>query len=671
MMDKRLAPMPKNLMFALDIGTRSVVGVISKKGDKTYDIIDVEVMEHPERAMFDGQIHDIQKVTEVVKSVVNKLEERQGYRIEQAAIAAAGRALKTKRTSVSSELDMTKEIDKVFVDQVEMLAVQDAQKKLSEDEHLQTAYYCVGYSVIQYALDGSMILNPIGHRGHSLNVDVIATFLPHIVVDSLYAVIHKAGLEVMNLTLEPIAAMNVAIAKNLRLLNLALVDVGAGTSDIAISKDGSVVSYGMVSLAGDEITEKLAQTYLLDFNTAERLKIQLNQRDSHQFSDILGISHDLSTQDILETITDTIDYLTSEIARTLLEINKKPPSAVFCIGGGSQIPGFTKSLARALSLQAERVVIKTVETLEQVAFECGPLKGPEFITPIGIGITAFEERDHDFIQVNVNETMVRLFHTKPLHVSDALILAGFNARSLISERGESFFVTVDGVTREIRGDYGDPAKIFINGVLSALDGRIQHKDHIQVIPASKGKLRKITLGELVSLDTKIYLNDEPIRLIERIRVNGVHRTETYALSEGDVIETIGLRTVQDLAQAVSLDLTQYRLRQGEHTLEAYDQLVSGKKYTYSKVERKAPELETQVNADEVPIERETITVMVNEAPVEMKHKKNQLVFVDIFDYIAFDLSKPQGILHLKLNGERARYTDPLRDGDVVELFWKK
>lgn len=86
--------------------------------------------------------------------------------------------------------------------------------------------------------------------------------MPEEVVDGLYAAVEIAGLEVANLTLEPIAAMNVAIPENFRLLNIALVDVGAGTSDICITKDGSIIAYGMIPCAGDEISETIANITL-------------------------------------------------------------------------------------------------------------------------------------------------------------------------------------------------------------------------------------------------------------------------------------------------------------------------------------------------------------------------------------------------------------------------
>lgn len=672
---KKLNPMPKNLMFALDIGTRSVVGILSKKDGKTHVIIDTEVMAHPERAMFDGQIHDIQKVTDVVRIVIDALETRNGFRLEQAAIAAAGRALKTERTVFEQAIDLTKEIDKTLTDGIEMQAIQQSQNILAQNQALKSNYYCVGYSVINYYLDQSMILNPVGHRGSKLSVDIIATFLPHIVVDSLYSVIHKAGLEVMNLTLEPIAAINVAIPTNLRLLNLALVDVGAGTSDIAISKDGSVVSYGMVSLAGDEITEKIAQAYLLDFNRAEALKVELNQKEHHAFTDVIGMTHELSTSVILEQIDPVIKHITTEIAEHIIALNKKPPSAVFCIGGGSQIPGFTEHLAHALSLPKERVVIKEIDNVEHIRFETTPLKGPEFITPIGIGATAFDERDQDFISVTVNDTTIRLFNSKPLQVSDALILTGYNARSLISERGESYFITIDGESREIKGEYGEPAQIYINGVLGHLDSKINHKDLITVIPAEKGALRKLTLSEAIKMNRIITLNQQEINIVEFISVNGANRTGEYLLRAGDVIETKGPKTVKDLAGVCEIDLSEYVITLNGSVLDDNHVLIPGSNYAFNKQERstmtdKDIKATSQIGSSDEHLSA-SIEIIVNGDAIEIPYKdKKELVFVDLFSYYAFDLTKPQGVLVLKLNGERAKYTDILNHGDVIDIYWK-
>ncbi len=690
----KLSEVPKNLLYALDIGTRNVVGTIAKKEGNDYVVVDYEIMAHPERAMFDGQIHDIAKVTDVVRSVTDKLEQRNGYKLERAAIAAAGRALRTERATVERDLDFTKEIKKTLTDSIEMEAIQQAQKILVSEHQIQSNYYCVGYSVINYYLDQSLILNPVGHRGSKISVEIIATFLPHIVVDSLYSVIHRANLEVMNLTLEPIAAINVAIPANLRLLNLALVDVGAGTSDIAISKEGTVTSYGMVSLAGDEITEKLAQTYLLDFNRAEDLKVKLNTSERHSFTDVLGMSHDKESLEIMSHLNDTIDYITKEISENIIQLNKKPPSAVFCIGGGSQIPGFTESLSRALGLPKERVVIKSCDALEKIRFEKEPLTGPEFITPIGIGITAFEEREHDFIQVNVNDSALRLFNSKQLQVSDALILAGFNARSLIAERGPSLTVSVDGESREIKGEYGEPAKIFINGVMSSLDSKINHKDQINVIPATKGTTRALLLKELVNFDANITLNGQEIKIVDAVSVNEVYRTGDYNLVEGDVVVTLGIKNLETLAKQTELDIRRVSFFKNGNELSLDYILQNGDQIEFKVVEKFDYEIENDIleDRDEIEdlfvegqeilakedafIERKSVAsngpiqLTVNGEPVWIPEKENSIIFVDIFDHIDFDITRAKGILVLKLNGERARYTDLLSNGDVIEINWR-
>jgi hypothetical protein len=368
----------------------------------------------------------------------------------------------------------------------------------------------------------------------------------------------------------------------------------------------------------------------------------------------------------MKEIDSTIIGITKEIADNMLELNKKAPSAVFCIGGGSQIPNFIEHLAEALGLSKERVVIKSVDQLDILNFETSPLHGPEFITPIGIGVTAFEERDQDFIQVNVNETAIRLFNTKPLHVSDALILTGYNARSLISERGESYSVIIDGTEKIIRGDYGEPAKILVNGALSALDTRINHKDQIVVIPAAKGGKRKIHLREVVNPGSSIYLEGQEIRCVEAISVKGTHKTGDYILSENDIIETIGVKTAKDLFRLVELDPNRFTLFNGETPMDEEDSIRFGEKYHYRKKEHQSVKSEPILQVDE----DENLQVIINGEPVVIAKKTSEVVFVDVFNHIDFDLTKPRGILNLKLNGERAKYTDLLKHGDIIDIHWK-
>ena len=101
-------------------------------------------------------------------------------------------------------------------------------------------YYCVGYSIAEERLDNVKIGSLVGQRGEEAQIEVIATFLPRMVVDSLQIVVESIGLEIASITLEPIAVANLVLNSAMRRLNLVLVDIGAGTSDIAVCGDNFI-----------------------------------------------------------------------------------------------------------------------------------------------------------------------------------------------------------------------------------------------------------------------------------------------------------------------------------------------------------------------------------------------------------------------------------------------
>lgn len=698
------------VIFALDIGTRNVVGTLAKKHHDIYTVLDYEIMPHPERSMFDGQIHDIDKVAMVIRQVKRNLELRNDMSLKKVAIAAAGRSLKTARVTVSMDLDFSKEISKETIDSLEMEGIQVAQEELAASSRkLEPKYYCVGYSVIHYYLDDALIMNPKGHRGNQMTAELIATFLPHIVVDSLYSAVSKADLEVLNMTLEPIAAINVAIPENLRLLNLALVDVGAGTSDIAITKEGAIASYGMVALAGDEITEVLAKEFLLDYNSAERLKIELSQKDMHEFTDVIGLPHLYSTSEIMEKIHPVVNNITEEIAKTIISYNDKAPSAVFCIGGGCQIPGFTESLARALGLQKERAVIKGTEHLEKLVFEGSALRGPEFITPIGIGVTAFKEKEHDFLQVSVNDNQIRLFNSKTLNVSDALVLVGFSARKLIAPRGPAIQYKLGGLPQVIYGEYGEPAKIYVNGIQASLDTKLKNKDAIFIEEAQEGKKRQLKISEVVKWDQRLVVNGSELTMFKSVEVNGKGCHLDQIIEEGDNIFlfyqdqlsywvsqfglTLASAAIKINGQPVYSDQTVKpgdqliieALKINQSAEEAFDineaveeemiieEVTSVEATAFKSLESAVFHLEKapprQLKETEITLKLH-YNFIVNGKAIEVNNRNRPMMYVDIFDYINFDLKQAKGMLDLKLNGNRAKYTDEIKTGDVIEISWR-
>ncbi len=152
------------------------------------------------------------------------------------------------------------------------------------------------------------------------------------------------------MTLEPIAAINVLIPSSMRRLNVALVDIGAGTSDIAITDNGTIVAYGMVPIAGDEITEALSDYYLLDFPVAENAKRQMHTESTILIKDILGFDQEFPREEVVEAIKPAIVNLAESIGKEILRLNnQRPPKAVMLVGGGSLTPSITNELGKVLT----------------------------------------------------------------------------------------------------------------------------------------------------------------------------------------------------------------------------------------------------------------------------------------------------------------------------------
>ncbi|NLC79370.1 MAG: cell division protein FtsA, partial [Ruminococcaceae bacterium] len=384
-MGKR-AGIGENLIFALDIGTRSVIGIVGFMRDGVFRVLYTEREEYKTRAVVDGQIEDISETAKIAVLVKERLEKRLGKKLDSVYIAAAGRVLRT----IDSEGEITvpegKEIDQSFVSSLERVAVQSAYEQLALEQDNDENYFSVGYAVKKYTLDGYEFSGLIGHKGTNAGVSLIVTFLPKEVVDSLYATMNRINLTVSGLTLEPIAAMNAIIPPDLRKLNLALCDIGAGTSDIAVCEGGSVCAYTVATVAGDEITEAVMQACLVDFQTAERIKKEIYEPFDNEieYQNIMGMPRKERAKDIFDRIEPTIEQLAEIVCERIIQVNGKTPSAVFLVGGGSQTPGLRPLVAKILKLDENMIAVGGNVYIKKMFESEENILCPDFATPLGI-----------------------------------------------------------------------------------------------------------------------------------------------------------------------------------------------------------------------------------------------------------------------------------------------
>lgn len=548
---------PEQLVFGLDIGTRSVVGTVGFKDNTNGFVVVAQVsVEHKTRAMLDGQIHDIGKVALVIEQVHKTLENMTGRRFKDVCIAAAGRVLKTVEAEARMDFPTDTVVTGEHIYTLDMLGVENAYNILREEKHDDDIrFYCVGYSVKHYYQNDYIISNLEGHKSFKISEEIIATFLPDEVVDGLYAAVERAGLYVANLTLEPIAAINVAIPEKFRLLNIALVDVGAGTSDISITKDGSIIAYGMIPSAGDEFTECIAKYYLTDFNEADRLKCAGTLNDEVEFYDIMGLPQRVTADEIASVVEETVKNTTKNIADKIKELNGgKSVSAVFVVGGGGKVKGFTENLAQSLGLQKERVALRGSEVLSNVKFLQEDINVDSLlVTPVGICLNYYEQRNN-FIFVTVNGKRIKLYDNSKLTIMDAAIQMGFPNEDLFPKRGNTLIYYVNGKKRMLRGEEGEAAIVRLNGRQTGMSASLEQNSKIDIIPSTRGADAVLEISSLpeYSSNMNIIFNGKEITCPRFVTVNGDLVSGFYEVKDQDRIEILGYYTLEQVLEFMDI-----------------------------------------------------------------------------------------------------------------------
>lgn len=546
-----------NNVFGLDIGTRNVVGTVGyQTDDKEFVVTAQYVREHETRAMLDGQIHDIGRVAKTIKEVKDELEKQTGQPLEEVCIAAAGRVLKTVTTHVEYEYAQESVVTGEDVHTLNLLGIEKAQEALKEVNDTSYKFYCVGYSTVKFFLNDDVFISLEGHKANKIGEDIIVTFLPEDVVDGLYAAVGQAGLSVANMTLEPIAAINVAIPENYRMLNIALVDVGAGTSDISITRDGSIIAYGMIPHAGDEMTEVIVQHFLVDFNMAESIKLQSTTSDTVTYKDIMSIEHTIPAQDVWDVAAPVVDNIAQEVSAKIRELNgDKTVSACFVVGGGGKIHGFTEKLAEDLDLPEERVALRGEEVLGDVTFEQEDIKkDPLLVTPIGICLNYYDQRNN-FIMVRFNGERIKLYDNNRLTIVDAALQAGFSNDELFPKRGTPINFTVNGVARLVRGEAGEGAVVTMNGKPASINTPLEPNSEIVIEPSKAGEAAVYKISQLDEYNHSVItfvINGRKVSCPRFVQVNGRLEPEDYSIRENDVIETRNYYTVRQIAQFMDL-----------------------------------------------------------------------------------------------------------------------
>ena len=706
-------------IFALDIGTRTIVGAVLEEKNQQMNLKASEVIEHKNRSMLDGQIHNVMEVAKQVKTIKHKLEDKCNLSLDKVGIAAAGRALKTVKSTHQIEFKSKQEVTQENIKVLEFGAVQNAQQKLAakETENTANGYHFVGYTVLESKLDGIKVESLLGQSGKVITVDVIATFLPRIVIDSLLTVIREADLEVEHLTLEPIAASQLVVPKQMYNFNLALIDIGAGTSDIAITKDGSIIGYAMVPVAGDEITEAICENYMVDYHHAEQIKRSLNKKSEITIKNILDQEEKIATSDVISKIEATVEELARLIAEEIINLNGSQPQVVMCIGGGSLTPLLEEKLAETLKVPEARIGVKDISNIEQITGKIEELEGSQAVTPFGIAVSSYENMNRaNFLDVEVNGDRVHLFTLTDPTVADALLAAEIDLKALKANPGMALSVEVNGELKMLKGAMGESGKILLNGTEVDIDAKISQGDQLIVELGEQGEDATGKIKDVVpELPTrKIEINGTTVKVEPVYYMNGCQVTADTELEDRAEIRYEVLQTVGEIIEEV-LELPTNKIQtrtinyslngeSKEYKYRSYHILINGEQVDLNaevdendklvvKENQKSgltikealnqkqqnDELNIVFNGRNLKVPRMNQKLLKNGKPAqlddlvgprdEIEYQAGGIKLNQLLNHINYEFSNMSaGKLEVTKNGESIKFTEELTDGDEIKIY---
>ena len=532
-------------IFSLDIGTRKIGMFATRHYDEHSEVLVARITEHTSRAVRAGQIHDIDKVAALVSEIKSAVEKESGQEIKKVATAIAGRNLKSMRTTGEIRFDASREITENELRQAELLAIQDAVNRSGEETD---DYLFVGHTVVSWQIDGEMIVNPLNHYSSSLKTEIITTFLPKKVLESLFAVAKKAGLEISYLTLEPIAAAESVLPQEMRHIPLVLVDIGAGTSDIALVCRGSIQSFGMIPVAGDFVTEYICGELLVDFPEAERIK-KYAGNGAHgliepvKYKDIFTKEYEKNTQELKNIFSPAVKELAEKIASEIKLLVSNPEAqiknyAVVLVGGGSLTGGLPEELAANLGIPQSRVGlrspamvnrfvlnlqrIKELQTGENGNSNLNDVFGPQTAVLLGTSCLAAKMPSAALIHVTLNNNKYEIINFKEggITVLSALVAAGISRLKISGRVGLAKVYTLNGAPGVIKGSLPEPAKIVLNGERADIGTVLKEGDRIEFVPASDGSDARAKVADIMPAPEEFELNGKKYKFNFKILVNG-------------------------------------------------------------------------------------------------------------------------------------------------------
>ncbi len=334
---KAKASEAEQYVVGLDIGTEYVKALIGHVVGDTIEIVGVGRAHQDLSDMQAGAIADISSVVANCDKALSQAEDQAGVSVRTTVIGIAGELVKGTTTTVrvtrkqpDKPLDLL-EVEKI-IKLVQARAEAKAKKQLAwELGGKEVEVRLVNSALVGIEIDGYKVTSPIGFQGRDVVVQLYTAFAPMIHIGALERTAQQLDLDLLAVAAEPFAVARSVIGNDANAsMSAVLMDVGGGTTDIAVINDGGVQGTKMFGIGGRAFTRSIERELNVSFIQAEELKVGLSDHKAPQ----------AKVPAIEGALTKTLDVWASGVELALSEFNNKLdhlPHRLFLCGGGSSL----------------------------------------------------------------------------------------------------------------------------------------------------------------------------------------------------------------------------------------------------------------------------------------------------------------------------------------------
>ena len=332
-------------ILALDIGTEFVKAILAKPSKKgVLEILGVGKAKQADGNMHAGAVADIPAVVSVCEKALLQVEEQAGERAELTVVGIAGELIKGNTTTVNySRKDpnrpITEDEMQEIIKKVQQKSGEVAKKTVAlETGNNNVEVRLINSAIVSLTIDGYKISNPIGFKGSDIVIQFYTAFAPLIHVAAIEKVCAELNLDLLTLAVEPFAVCRACLGDDVESgFSSIVMDIGGGTTDVAVVEDGGVEGTKMFGIGGRSFTHQIAEALGVDFETAENYKLdyETGKLDDRVKSKIeTAISHNLSV------------WLTGvEVALEEFQETGSLPRSILLCGGGASLSLLQETLA--------------------------------------------------------------------------------------------------------------------------------------------------------------------------------------------------------------------------------------------------------------------------------------------------------------------------------------